>query len=80
MYIENATEAVETFENMILMAPAETAAVTEAAGDMFSKLKFEPIEFVNNLSYMGAGMFSIFVVILVIIGAVYGLNAIFKKK
>lgn len=80
MTTEIVTEAIETVENVLLIAPAETAAVKEAAGDMFSNLKFEPIEFVNNLSYMGAGMFSIFVVILVIIGAVYGLNAIFKKK
>ena len=79
MTTEIVTEAIETLENVLLIAPNPTAT-TEAAGDMFSKLKFEPIEFVNNLSYMGAGMFSIFVVILVIIGAVYGLNAIFKKK
>lgn len=64
----------------IVTEAIETALTTEAAGNMFDNLKFDPMSFVDNLSYMGAGMFSIFVVILVIIGIVYGLNAIFKKK
>lgn len=41
---------------------------------------FNPMAFVNNLIYMGAGMFSIFVVISVIIGVVYILNAVTKPE
>ena len=41
---------------------------------MFENLKFDPMAFVDNLVYMGAGMFSIFAVILVIIGVVAVLN------
>ncbi len=70
----------EIVTDVISTAEAVTEALTtEAAGDMFSNLKFEPMNFIDNLSYMGAGMFSIFAVILVIVGIVYGLNAIFKK-
>ena len=41
---------------------------------MFENLKFDPMAFVDNLVYMGAGMFSIFAVILVIIAVVAVLN------
>ena len=41
---------------------------------------FNPMAFVDNLIYMGAGMFSIFVVIAVIIGVVYILNAATKSR
>ena len=37
-------------------------------------INFNPMAFVDNLIYMGAGMFSIFAVILSIIVVVYGLN------
>ena len=45
-------------------------------GDIF----FKPMEFVNNLIYMGAGMFSILVVMSVIIAVVLVLNALTKPK
>lgn len=43
-------------------------------------INFNPLAFVDNLIYMGAGMFSIFVVIGVIIAVVYVLNLFTKKK
>lgn len=43
-------------------------------------IKFNPMAFVDNLVYMAAGMFSIFVVIGVIIAVVYILNASTKPK
>ena len=41
---------------------------------------FEPIQFIENLQYMGLGMLAIFIVIGVIVGITYALNAIFKSK
>ena len=41
---------------------------------------FEPFNFVANLQYMGLGMLAIFIVIGVIVGITYALNAIFKSK
>ncbi len=35
---------------------------------------FKPIEFVNNLQYMGKGMLGIFVVIGLLIGCCFALN------
>ena len=43
-------------------------------------MDFNPQAFVDNLSYMGIGMLGIFVVIGVIIGITYLLNAITTKK
>ena len=43
-------------------------------------INFNPSAFVDNLIYMGAGMFSIFVVIGVVIAVVYALNFFTKKK
>ena len=47
---------------------------------MFSNLKFDPMAFVDNLVYMGAGMFSIFAVILAIIVVVIILNKVTAPK
>ena len=47
---------------------------------MFENLKFAPMAFVDNLVYMGAGMFSIFVVILAIIVVVGVLNKVTAPK
>lgn len=41
---------------------------------------FHPMSFVKNLIYMGAGMFSIFAVILAIIIVVCILNKVTSKK
>ena len=43
-------------------------------------MNFEPMNFVHNLSYMGVGMLGIFIVMGVIIGAVYGLGKLLGKK
>lgn len=43
-------------------------------------MEFTPINFVNNLQYMGLGMLGVFVVIGVIVAATYALNAAFKGK
>ena len=43
-------------------------------------MEFNPMNFVNNLYYMGAGMASIFIVIGVIVVITLGLNAMFKNK
>lgn len=43
-------------------------------------IKFDPMAFVDNLVYMGAGMFSIFVVIGIIIAVVAILNKATEKK
>ncbi len=47
---------------------------------MFENLTFNPMAFVDNLIYMGAGMFSIFAVIGAIILVVYALNKVTSKK
>ncbi len=47
---------------------------------MFENLTFNPMAFVDNLIYMGAGMFSIFAVIAAIIAVVYVLNKVTSKK
>lgn len=47
---------------------------------MFDNIKFVPAEFINNLVYMAAGMFSIFAVIFTIIVVVYILNKLDSPK
>ena len=41
---------------------------------------FEPIEFVNNLKYMGIGMLGVFIIVGVIIAATYAINKFTKKR
>jgi len=41
-------------------------------------MTFNPMGFINNLSYMGLGMLAIFVVIAIIIGITYLLNFVFS--
>ena len=41
---------------------------------------FKPIEFINNLKYMGIGMLGIFIVMGAIIGVTYLLNRTSAKK
>lgn len=43
-------------------------------------IDFNPMAFVDNLIYMGAGMFSILLVIALIIGVVLVLNALTKPR
>ena len=51
-----------------------------AASEANSEFKFEPQNFVDNLTYMGIGMVGIFIVIGIIILATVLLNKLFKEK
>ena len=61
-------------ETALLMAGTTEATETSAA------IGFEPMNFVNNLQYMGTGMLTIFIVIGAIILATTAINKIFSKK
>ena len=41
---------------------------------------FEPIEFVNNLKYMGIGMLGVFIIVGVIIAATYAINKFTNQR
>ncbi len=41
---------------------------------------FIPMNFVENLKYMGIGMLGIFIIIGIIIGATYAIGALANKK
>lgn len=41
---------------------------------------FEPMEFINNLKYMGIGMLGVFIIVGVIIAATYGINKFMSKN
>ena len=43
---------------------------------MLDSFIFEPIEFVNNLKYMGIGMLGVFMIVGVIMAATYAIGAI----
>lgn len=43
-------------------------------------LQFVPMEFVNNLKYMGIGMLGVFIIISVIVGATYLIAHLTKPK
>lgn len=43
-------------------------------------MNFDPIQFVNNLKYMGVGMLGVFIIIGIIIAATYAVGAIDFKK
>ena len=47
---------------------------------LMAAMKFKPMEFVQSLRYMGEGMLGIMIVMLVLIGATYGLNRFFGRK
>ena len=75
--------AMEEGEDMVLLAadsaaPAETTTETTAATQ--ANLGFEPMNFVDNLQYMGIGMLTIFLIIGVIIVATQLINKIFSGK
>ena len=40
---------------------------------------FEPMEFINNLKYMGIGMLGVFMIVGIIIGATYAINKFTTK-
>ena len=43
-------------------------------------MKFEPIQFIKSLSYMGEGMLGILIVMGILIGVTYALNYAFSDK
>ncbi len=55
-----------------------SAAVEAAPSEAAPELTFNPMNFVENLQYMGSGMLVIFVVIGIIIGATTLINYIFS--
>ena len=57
-----------------------TAMATEPAATEGTKLVFEPMNFVENLQYMGIGMLVIFAVIGVIALVTVLINKIFSEK
>ena len=66
--------------NIFLTDAAITSAPTEATAAAQAQLGFEPMNFVENLSYMGVGMLAIFIIIGVIIVATMLTNLIFSRK
>lgn len=44
------------------------------------KLQFEPLDFIENMKYMGVGMLVIFVVIGIIVGTTMLINWLFSEK
>lgn len=75
--------AMEEGEDMVLLA-ADSAALaettTETTAATQANLGFEPMNFVDNLQYMGIGMLTIFLIIGVIIVATQLINKIFSGK
>ena len=43
-------------------------------------MEFNPVEFVNNLKYMGVGMLGVFIIIGIIVAATYAIGAISSQK
>ena len=64
-------------EEIMTTAVEEVAETTASAAAAFT---FEPMNFVNNLGYMGTGMLGIFVVIGIIIVATIVINKATNKK
>ena len=77
-----AAESVSAEEAVIVSEDGSVEVISnkETATEESIKVDFKPEEFVNNLHYMGKGMLGIFVVIGVIIAAVYLLGRIGKKN
>ena len=63
------TENVNTSESIEETTTEEPTETTEALADM--SIKWHPEEFLPNLKFMGIGMLCIFIVIAVIILAIY---------
>lgn len=61
------------------MLNTEQQLITET-GSAFPELEFEPMNFVENLSYMGLGMLGIFIVIALVMGVTFTLNKVFSGK
>ena len=70
--------AVMLFSLFAVFASAETEANDESIADV--ELDWHPQNAVANLKYMGLGMLGIFVVVGVVMGITYLLNAVTGKK
>ena len=66
--------------NIFLTDAAITSAPTEATAATQANLGFEPMNFVDNLQYMGIGMLTIFLIIGAIILTTMLINWIFSRK
>ncbi len=66
------------FSLFAVFASAETEANGESIADV--ELDWHPQNAVANLKYMGLGMLGIFVVVGVVMGITYILNAVTGKK
>ncbi len=66
------------FSLFAVFASAETEANDESIADV--ELDWHPQNAVANLKYMGLGMLGIFVVVGVVMGITYLLNAVTGKK
>ena len=64
-------------EEIMTTAVEEVAETTASAAAAFT---FEPMNFVNNLGYMGTGMLGIFIVIGIIIGVTVVMNKLTSRK
>ena len=42
-------------------------------------MNFQPVEFVNNLKYMGIGMLGVFIIVGIIIASTYIIGAVTNK-
>ena len=42
-------------------------------------MNFQPVEFVNNLTYMGIGMLGVFIIVGIIIASTYIIGAVTNK-
>ena len=72
-------DAVTTTEVEAPVAESVVEEITQEKTEESIEIDFKPEEFVNNLGYMGKGMFGIFVVIGIIIASVYALAKIGNK-
>ena len=43
-------------------------------------LYFKPLEFINNLGYMGIGMLGVFIIVGIIAAATYAIGGLTKKN
>ncbi|MEE0970426.1 MAG: hypothetical protein U0M06_13730 [Clostridia bacterium] len=77
--MENSEMVYDIETGELLTAGADSESVMIEAVESEADFKFEPQNFVDNLSYMGIGMLGIFVVIGVIIGCTALLNKVFKN-
>ena len=70
--------AIMLFSMLALVASAEEASAEESIVDV--NFDWHPENAVNNLQYMGLGMLGIFVIIGIVMGVTYLLNAVTGKK